>query len=142
MGSNRPKALIVHLDESLLIRLEGALETSGISTTTTWDPDQGCHELASGQYDVLLVGHHPPQIDAHDALKCAGTVPCLVILARPTHPFEQQYWECAGAAAAIPMWALDAIVTKVKICVSAPDRQRDIAATETKRRAAGGSEHR
>lgn len=119
MSHHRPKALVVDLDESVLIRLERGLEDQGIETATSWDPQQACHELATGKYDLLLVEHHPPQIDAHEALKCPARVPCIVLLARPTYPFEQKYWEAEGAAAAVSMWAVDEILAQVRKCLAA-----------------------
>lgn len=118
MSHHRPKALIVDLDETVLIRLERVLENEGIDTDTSWDPDQACHELATGKYDLLLVEHHPPQIDAHQALQCPSRVPFIVLLPRATHPFEPQYWQSAGAAAALPMWAVDDILVSVKKCLA------------------------
>lgn len=114
MPSRRPKALVVGLDESVLIRLERALENEGIETTTMWDSQAACHELAAGTYDVLLVAHHHPQIDAHQALKCRHDIPCIVLLARATHPFAEGYWEALGAAASVSQWSVDAVVRAVK----------------------------
>ncbi len=117
-SDRRPKALIVDLDESILIRLEFALENEGIDTTAMWDPRQACHELATGTYDVLLVAHHYPQIDAHEALKCRKEVPCIVLLPRALHPFAEGYWEALGAAATVSQWAIEKIVLATRACLA------------------------
>jgi CheY-like chemotaxis protein len=97
VSTHRPHALIVDLDELVLLALEHALEDIGVDTTTMWEPEVACHELARGEYDVFLVGHHPPAIDAQRALDCRGATPCIILIPQDADPDAQRAWQQRGA---------------------------------------------
>ena len=96
-GPHRPHALLVDLDDLVLIALEHALDDVGVDTTTMWEPEVACHELARGDYDVFLVGHHPPAIDAHRALAFRRATPCIVLIPQAPDDNARQEWKACGA---------------------------------------------
>ena len=77
------RILVLDLEESTLIRLEQVLEEAGFDTTTTWDINEALLLLEKKSLDLIVVGDHPPEIDAY-AMLCrpqtvARHVPCIVI---------------------------------------------------------------
>ncbi|MFB3917169.1 MAG: hypothetical protein ACE14M_10595 [Terriglobales bacterium] len=79
----RKRILLVDADELVLIRLEKMLEDAGFDTTTTWDPRHALAILTAGEFDLLLLGHHPPEVNAKELLvkvTALGRRPkCLVL---------------------------------------------------------------
>jgi len=76
------RILVLDFDESTLIRLEQFLEEAGFDTTTTWDINEALLLLETKSFDLIVVGDHPPEIDAY-AMLCrpqtvARHVPCVV----------------------------------------------------------------
>ncbi len=114
MASRRHSILILDHDEDVLLRLEHLLETAGFDTTVTWCPDESARLLAQRQYDLLIIGHHPPQIDAAAIMKEAESrrVPCIVLDSAADYPFQEQYFYTLGAHAVIRRWASD-LATRV-----------------------------
>jgi len=81
-----PRVLILDFDAITLIRLEQLLEEAGLDTTTTWNLPEACLYLKEKSFDLLVVGDHPPQIDAVAILRrleaLHRAIPSIVMRAR------------------------------------------------------------
>jgi DNA-binding NtrC family response regulator len=113
---HRKKILIVDCDADYLISLERHLEEGGFDTTTTWDVCEAIALLGSRQFNVLLVGDHPPEVTCEEILKgfqSRGSVPCIVLQAATRHPFEAQYLSSLGAYAVVPKQKIKEVMDKV-----------------------------
>lgn len=103
------KILIVDQHEDVLLRLEHALETAGFETTVAWHADAFHRFFIEHEYDLVIVGHRPPDIDAAEILRLlAGTRAQRIVLNGPErHPFEDQYVYRLGADAVLPKDDID-----------------------------------
>ena len=81
----KERVLILDVDERILIILERVLEEAGFDTTTTWSSADALLLLKTARFDLIVVGDHPPEIDAHAVLRWRDTidprVPCIVMRA-------------------------------------------------------------
>lgn len=64
MDEDLCRILILDIDQETLIALEKALEEAGFDTTTTWHPNEARRLLQGGHFDFVLLGDHPPELDA------------------------------------------------------------------------------
>ncbi len=105
MNPGRKRILVVDTDPELLINLEQILEDGGYATTTTWDTGVSLDLLDSQRFDLLLVGNHPPEIDAAQivtrARRAQSAPHCLVMQSRGRFPFEAEYLCHKGADAVV-----------------------------------------
>jgi len=114
--SRQKKVLIVDWDADYLITLERHMEEDGFDTTTTWDACEAMALLGSQQFDVLLVGEHPPEVKSEEILRGLRTrrsVACIVLQAATRHPFDAQYLSFLGAYAVVPKQKMKEIMEKV-----------------------------
>jgi CheY-like chemotaxis protein len=122
MSVQRKKILVVDNDESVLIALERALEEDGYETTTAWDLTEGVKRLNSEQYDVLLVGDHPPDVNCERLLKTLRKnsvwMPCVVMHSEERHPFSVPYLEYLGAHGVACKWNDKEVLEEVRKCVA------------------------
>jgi len=138
MGGVRKKILILDHDERVLIDLERILEDEGFETTTTWDLRKASDLLAHRDFDLLLLGEHPPEVRCAEFLKTLRSrqiSPSYIVLETAArHPFEGQYLCWLGAYAVMPKWKYRDIVAKIRECLGAADVFGEIL---TRRAAAG-----
>ena len=114
--SRRNKVLIVDCDADYLITLERHLEEEGFDTTTTWDACEAMALLGSRQFNVILVGEHPPEVKCEEILKgvkSRRSVPCIVLQTATRHPFEAQYLSSLGAYAVVPKQKVKEVMQQV-----------------------------
>ena len=108
MSSEKKRALVVDVDPALLGAVERLLETEGWDTTTTWDMNEALAALRSRRFELVIAGHHPPEIKAEEILKQLQTKPppasCIVTVAAVGYPFEAQYLRFLGATAIVSKW--------------------------------------
>jgi DNA-binding response OmpR family regulator len=100
--------LIVDHDEDLLLRLEHLLESAGFATTVTWRADHLNDLLTNSTYDLVVIGHHPPDMDAARVLRHAACGPrpaCIVLNPQDQYPFEAEYFYSLGAHAVMSKWS-------------------------------------
>jgi len=69
MNERCKKVLILDLDERSLIDLERLLEDMGCDTRTTWNATEAIRMFVGDGFDFLLVGNHPPELDAEIVLR-------------------------------------------------------------------------
>lgn len=114
--SPRKKVLILDCDADYLITLERHMEEGGFDTTTTWNACEAMTLLGSRQFDVLLVGEHPPEVKSEEILKGLRTrrsVACIVLQAAMRHPFDAQHLSSLGAYAVVPKQKIKEVMQKV-----------------------------
>ncbi len=133
MTGQRGSALILDIDETVLIGLERLLEDDGVQTTTTWDAREALALLRARHYDVVLLAEHPPEINCKQFLRQlrAGGVrtPTVVLQSAPLHPFETRYLESLDACAVVSKRNPQQIAQAVRKVVShSYDRQLTAAA--------------
>jgi CheY-like chemotaxis protein len=82
--------LVLDFDEKILITFEKLFEGTGFHTTATWSIHEAISCLEKKHFDVILIGDHPPEIDAEAFLRFLQTtrsdVPCIVMRAARSLP--------------------------------------------------------
>jgi DNA-binding response OmpR family regulator len=63
------QVLIVDLDQDALLTLQHVLEDAGFDTTISWDEAEARHLLKQKVFDLILLGDHPPELDAEAFLR-------------------------------------------------------------------------
>ena len=109
MGARR-SILVVDHDEDVLLRLEHLLETAGFDTTVTWRLDEVRQFIEQQRYDLLVIGHHPPDLDAFRVLQITGgdrRPPCIVLHPPDRFPFDAEYFYSLGAHAVLSKWGTE-----------------------------------
>jgi DNA-binding response OmpR family regulator len=107
--TNGWRILILDQHEDVLLHLEHLLETAGFDTTLAWHMDAFRRYLGKSEYDLIIIGHHPPEIDAGEVLRSLHPVrPQTIVLTGATrHPFEEEYLHGLGADAVFSKWNRD-----------------------------------
>jgi len=103
----RPAILITDHDEDVLLRLQHLLETAGCDTTVTWRADEVRDLMRQREYDLVIVGHCPPQLNAASILRQVGAEcqsACIVLHAPERFPFDAEYFYSLGADAVLSKW--------------------------------------
>ncbi len=122
MRQDRKKILIIDNDESVLIALERALEEEGHDTTTALDLPESLALMNSQDFDVLLVGDHPPELNCERLLKTLRKsnvwTPCVVMHSEARHPFSEQYLQYLGAHGVACKWNEKEVVEQVRNCLA------------------------
>ncbi len=131
MDGLRRKILTLDHDERVLIDLERVLEDEGFETTTTWDLQEALDLLTHRNFDLLLLGDHPPEVRCAEFLKALRSrqtsAPCIVLQPAARYPFEGQYLCWLGAYAVMPKWKYRDIVAKIRECLGTADAFGGIA---------------
>jgi DNA-binding NtrC family response regulator len=116
MNARPKRILVLDASEHVLINLERLLEEKGFDTTTTWDMHDALEGLARRHYDLLLVGEHPPAVDAGEILRQLQykrlNTPTLVLLPE-VYPFEPEYLYSLGACEVLAEWQYSEVVEHV-----------------------------
>jgi len=130
MKGSRDHVLVVDNDRDFLITIECLLENQGLDTTITWDMKEALDLLASQQFEIVLVGHHPPELDASEILpllrQAPKSPPCLVL--QPTSRMSpiNRVFLSQGASAVLCKWHYDEIAEHVRKCLAqALDKDKD-----------------
>jgi len=125
MDRLRKKILILDHDERVLIDLERVLQDEGFETTTTWDTREALDMVAHREFDLLLLGDHPPEVRSAELLNTLRSrpisAPCIVLQTAARYPFEGQYLCWLGAHAVMPKWEYRDIVAKIRERLSATE---------------------
>src|SRR6478672_1557417 len=108
MNPHRKHILIADSDEQSLIELERLLQDEGFETTTAWNTSDTVEQLHRGQFDLLLVADHPPELNCEVVLRLRRQVgaqtPLVVLEAGARHPFSQPYLLTLGASNFVQKW--------------------------------------
>jgi CheY-like chemotaxis protein len=118
----RNRILIVDNDEDVLISLERVLEENDYDTVTAWDVPEGLELVASsGQFDMLLIGDHPPELNCERLLKLLRQhdvrLPVVVMHSTARHPFSEAYLRHLGASGTACKWSEREVLEAVRNCL-------------------------
>lgn len=105
MRRRLPRALILDSDPDTLLGLQRVLEDAEIDTTVTWDEEEAFQLLQTTPVDLLLIGDHPPELDADailDDLTARGTCPHVLVLRGAISPKEVTHFRRMGAVGVVP----------------------------------------
>jgi CheY-like chemotaxis protein len=125
------RILVVDHDEDVLLRLEHLLETAGFETTVAWRLDEVRHRLDRDSFDLLVIGHHPPSLDAGRVLQLANgsqRPPCIVL-----HPPQSVFRATPNIS--IP-WA------RTQYCQSGARKWQNASASCFRRQLSAGNQRR
>ena len=67
------RVLILDNDPDTLVTLQHLLEDAGIDATITWDEAEARQLVESEVFDLVLLGDHPPELDAALLLGAVST---------------------------------------------------------------------
>jgi DNA-binding response OmpR family regulator len=101
----RHRALLLDTDPDTLITLQHALEQADIDATVTWDEVEACQLIETTPFDLLLIGDHPPELNAAailDDLSLRGTCPPILILRGISGEKDAEYFRRLGAIGVVP----------------------------------------
>jgi len=112
----RRRALLVDTDPHTLITLQHALEEADIDATVTWDEIEACQLIGTAPFDLILVGDHPPELNAAailDDLSLRGTCPPVLILRGIFGAKDAEYFRRLGAVGVVPKGDAGAVLEQV-----------------------------
>ena len=111
------RVLILDSDPETLIKLQRALEDAGIDATITWDCAEASQLVENVPYDLMLIGDHPPDVDAAAVLESfslRGTCPSALILRAINSQNNVEYLHRVGATGVIPKRDSFAVLEQVR----------------------------
>ena len=125
MSARRKRILVLDASEFVLMNLERVLENSEFDTTTTWDMQEALRLLGERRFDLLLVGEHPPEVDAAEMLRQLQynrlSAPAIILLPE-VYPFAPEYFYSLGAAEVISKWHYGELAQHLQQRWAAPAR--------------------
>lgn len=101
----RRRALLLDTDPDTLITLQHALEQADIDATVTWDEVEACQLIETAPFDLILIGDHPPEINATavlDVLSLRGMCPPVLIFRGIFGEKDAEYFRRLGAIGLVP----------------------------------------
>ena len=106
MDERLRRVLILDTDPDELIKLQHMLEEAEIETTITWDEAEALQLLGTAAFDLILIGDHPPELDAAailEALSFRGACPNILILRAVICEKAVAHFRSLGAIGVVPM---------------------------------------
>ena len=94
------RVLILDTDPDTLIILQHVLEHAKVDTTITWDKTEAGQLLESKSFNLIVIGDHPPELDAAAILQdlgFRGICPASLILLGIVREEDVQYFRRLGA---------------------------------------------
>ena len=115
MDERLRRVLILDTDPEMLIRLQHVLEHESVDTTITWDEAEARQLLASGSFDLIVIGDHPPELDAARILRdLSFPGACSSLILRGTVLEKDVEYFCGlGALGVVPRHDLVVVVEQV-----------------------------
>lgn len=116
MSERLSRLLILDIEPDRLIALKRELEEAYMDATITWDEAEVCQLLGTGSFDLLLISHHPPELDAAailNDLSFRGTCPPVLILLDVRGEKGAEYFHRIGAAGVVSKLDQRAILEQV-----------------------------
>jgi len=123
MKQQRFRILICDTDVETLIGLERMLEDAGFDTTTTWDVTDLARCSECDFFHLLIVGDHPPQMDAEAILKdlrgkdLRGIDVSCVVLKWDVSACDSERLRSAGTTAVVSRRNYASILEQAKACL-------------------------
>ncbi len=100
MDKQPRRVLILDTDPDTLITLQHVLEHAELDTTITWDETEARQLLEARRFDLLLIGDHPPELDAAailEDLRFQGASSPSLILRWIVRENDVEYFRGLGA---------------------------------------------
>ncbi len=135
MRDLRPHILIAEFDPEILISLERVLEDEGFCTTTAWNTSQALAFLESTPFDLLLLSHHPPELNCERLLALVRErdmpAACVLLRSCAKDQFTQSFLGNPAVSAIVDKRHDREIVARVRECLPAlkPGPRRVVAAS-------------
>jgi DNA-binding response OmpR family regulator len=126
----RLRALLLDTDPDTLITLQRALEEADIDATVTGDEMEACQLIETAPFDLILVGDHPPELNAAvilDGLSLRGICPPVLILRGFFAEKDADYFRRIGAIGVVPKRDSVAVLAQVTEALAPSRRQRRLA---------------
>jgi CheY-like chemotaxis protein len=131
MSDVKKHILIADSDETTLIALEHLLEDEGFDTQTAWSTAEALALLEKGQFDLLLVADHPPEVNCELFIRRNGPAPnkfpVVVLENQPRYPFAEPYFLSLGAKGIVHKWQLGEVKNVVSGMLNSVSSQAQIA---------------
>ncbi len=105
MDNQSRRVLILDSDPDTLIGLQHAFEEAGVDTDITWDEREACTLLGTKRFDLIVLGDHPPEVDAAAILQdfsYRGTCPPVLILRAAVREKDVENFRRMGAIGIAP----------------------------------------
>lgn len=105
MKNQTHHVLVIDSDADTLIALQHVFEERGVNTEITWDESEACTLLGTRRFDLVVIGDHPPEIDAAAMLQdfsYRGTCPPVLIMRRTVNEKAHEQFRRLGALGVIP----------------------------------------
>ena len=99
------RVLILDTDPDTLIALQHVLEHAEVDTTVTWDKTEARQLLETGPFDLIVIGDHPPELDAAailQDLRFQGTSCPSLVLRASAREKDIEYSRGLGAIGVVP----------------------------------------
>ena len=116
MDKELSRVLILDREPDRLLGLQHLLEEANLDATITLDEQEACQLLGAASFGLLLIGDHPPELDAAAILQdlsFRGTCPPALILRNIVREGEKEYFRRIGAMEVLPKRDLRAIIELV-----------------------------
>lgn len=116
MDERLRRVLILDTDPDTLVSLQHLLQEAGVDATITWDQAEACQLLETSRFDVILIGNHPPELDAAailDDLSLRANRPSVLILSGIIGKQEAEYFRRLGALDLLPKRNLSVVLERV-----------------------------
>jgi len=120
MDARLPRVLILDTDADVLITLQQVLEHAKLDTTTTWDENEARQLLHTRSFDLVLIGDHPPEVDAPAILRDLGSpgIHSSLILRETVLEDDIEYFCGLGATGVVPRRNPLAVLEQVRRALS------------------------
>ena len=136
------RVLILDTDPEMLITLQQVLEAEEVDTTITWDEAEARQLLETGAFRLVLIGDHPPEINAatilHDASLQSASFEIL-ILGGIFHAEYVEYFRGLGAIGVVPKREPLVVVERVARALTSMTF-KPVAEQEHRRKSVGGDQ--
>ena len=109
------RLLIVDTEPDRLIALQHEFAEADLDVTITWDEAEACQLLGTRPFDLVLIGDHPPELDAAailNDLSFRGMCPPVLILL-DVRGEKAEYFHRIGAAGVVSKRDQQAILEQV-----------------------------
>jgi len=116
----RRRALLLDTDPDTLITLQRVLEEADIDATVTWDKVEACQLIKTIPFDLILVGDHPPELNAAailDDLSLRGACPPVLILREIFGEKDAEYFRQLGAIGVVAKRDVVAVLEQVTMAL-------------------------
>lgn len=139
MDNRLGRVLIVDIDPDTLISLQHVFEQANFDSTITWDEAEACTLLENTDFELIVIGDHPPELNAAavlNHLRSRAACSAALILSGITGDNDTEYVRQLGAAGVAPRRNPVAVVEQVRKILATTQVEEDSAEAHSFQRAA------